>query len=158
MGMFRKVGAWLTEKSDRFIRGGADMPTGYYGSREAEQAYSGMGAEPREPEPDEDGEDSARHASPDPFGHGGGEYGGRVPYRSKIELEREARRQALEQQAVGVQGMQQPMQGQQMQQPMQGQQMQQPMQGQGNFSPKFCPECGAKNVGAKFCAECGNKF
>ena len=62
------------------------------------------------------------------------------------------------QQPMQGQQMQQPMQGQQMQQPMQGQQMQQPMQGQGNFSPKFCPECGAKNVGAKFCAECGNKF
>ncbi|MEG2603332.1 MAG: cell division protein SepF [Clostridia bacterium] len=128
--MFGKVGAWLTEKSDRFIRGGAEMPNGYYGSREAEQAYSSMGAEQREPEVQENGEETARRSTAGSFGHGGDEYGGRVPYRSRVDMERDARRQAVEQQtSSNAQGVQRPMQQQGVQgvpvrqQPM----MQQPM-------------------------------
>ncbi len=75
MSIFRKVGNWLTEKSDHFIRGGAQ---GDYSDRrvgEDEQTF---------PE-----EENARPAL-DPFGHGDGEYGGRVPYRSRYDLEKEA--------------------------------------------------------------------
>ncbi len=95
MSIFRKVGNWLTEKSERFIRGGAE-----YDSYD-----EGTGAESQTaPE----GEESARQPL-DPFGHGDGEYGGRVPYRSRYDLEREAAEkqqreaQAAQQQAQAAQ-------------------------------------------------------
>lgn len=130
MGIFRKVGDWLTEKSDRFIRGEAEMPNGYYGSREAEQAYSNMGM--AQPEADfenaEPGESTGRRPRVEPFGRGDGDYGGRVPYRSKYDREREAQqaaRQTMPQQpampkqapAQAMQPLQQPS-GAPQQQPM----------------------------------------
>lgn len=93
MGIFRKLGDWLTEKSDRFIRGEA-AEGGYYATAEAEQSY-GENA---------DAEENVREPL-DPFGRGEGEYGGRVPYRSRADLEREAQAQ---QQAMQQQMMQQP--------------------------------------------------
>lgn len=111
MGIFRKLGDWLTDKSDHFVRGG-EQEAGYYASQEAFQAYGGTG----EPE----GEESAREPL-DPFGHGNGEYGGRKPYRSRYDLEREAAEQAASQQAQ-MQQMQptvNPQAAPQMQQPVQ---------------------------------------
>ena len=87
MGIFRKLGSWLTEKSDRFIRGEADG--GYYATQEAQQAYGNMGAEEVE---SEEGVQTVREPL-DPFGRGEGEYGGRKPYRSRYDLEREAQQQ-----------------------------------------------------------------
>lgn len=87
MGIFHKLGSWLTEKSDRFIRGEADG--GYYATQEAQQAYGNMGAEDME---NEEGAQMAREPL-DPFGRGEGEYGGRKPYRSRYDLEREAQQQ-----------------------------------------------------------------
>ena len=121
MGIFRKVGDWLTEKSDRFIRGESEMSNGYYGSREAEQAYSNMGAE--QPEADhgdmEAGEDTEHKPSGDPFGYGGGEYGGRVPYRSRYDREREAQQQPQQPPYQQQPSVQQPIQAQGMQMGMQ---------------------------------------
>ena len=94
MGIFRKVGDWLTEKSDHFIRGDASSAGGYYGSREAEQTYGGMDAR------DAEGDETEEQVGVDPFGHGGGEYGGRVPYRSRYDIEREAAQQQAQQQPV----------------------------------------------------------
>lgn len=85
MGIFHKFGNWLSDKSDRFIRGDADG--GYYATAEAQQAYGHMGAEEAEME-----EASVREPL-DPFGRGEGEYGGRVPYRSRYDREREAAQQ-----------------------------------------------------------------
>lgn len=119
LGIFQKIGNWLSEKSDRFIRG------------EAEDEFVQEQAA-------EEGEAEAPVREPlDPFGHGDGEYGGRVPYRSKADLEREAQlkqqqaqqaaqQQAMQQQQVMQQMMQQPAQG--YQQPMHRQQAQQPQQ------------------------------
>ena len=69
MGIFGKFGKWLTEKSNRFIRGEED---------ELDMEY----------EEEEEGAETVREPL-DPFGHGDGEYGGRVPYRSREDLERE---------------------------------------------------------------------
>ena len=86
MNIFSRVGHWLTEKSDRFIRGEEE-----YDSYEEEQ-----GAEPQQAAPDE----TPRQAL-DPFGNGDDEYGGRVPYRSHKDMEREAaEKQRREQQAA----------------------------------------------------------
>ena len=101
MGIFRRIGDWLTEKSERFIRGEAEGPGSYYGSSEAEQAYGGMDREIAQ-EPQE-GEDAPRRQPLDPFGHGEGEYGGRVPYRSRYDRERETQRPAAPQQAPAQQ-------------------------------------------------------
>lgn len=89
MGIFRKVGTWLTEKSDRFIRGEADGQGGYYATHDAEQAYS-VGME--QPEAEQEGmtEETSARKPLDPFGHGESEYGGRQVYRSHQEQEREA--------------------------------------------------------------------
>lgn len=122
MGIFRKLGDWLSEKSDRFIRG-AENDGGYYATQEAQQAYAGMA--------EEEVEETVREPL-DPFGRGEGEYGGRVPYRSRYDLEREAQQaaqQAQQQQPVmqqPVQPMAQPMQ--QQAQPQQAPQYQQPQQ------------------------------
>ena len=123
MGIFRKLGDWLTEKSDRFIRGEA-AEGGYYATAEAEQSY-GENA---------DAEGNVREPL-DPFGRGEGEYGGRVPYRSRADLEREAREAQLKQQqaqqAAQHAALQQHMQQQQamqQQQMMQQNAYQQPVQ------------------------------
>lgn len=84
------------------------MPNGYYGSREAEQAYSAMGREQPEEdhEPNAEGAEATRKGASDPFGHGGDEYGGRIPYRSKYDREREAtQQQSMRQPPVQPQGM-----------------------------------------------------
>lgn len=89
MGIFRRFGDWLTEKSERFIRGESDGTGGYYGSPEAEQAYGRHGDGPGAVQDGMEGEEAPRRQPLDPFGHGEGEYGGRVPYRSRYDLERE---------------------------------------------------------------------
>lgn len=94
----------MHEKSDRFIRGEAP-DGGYYATQEAQQAYGHMGEENAEPDERE---------ALDPFGHGSGEYGGRVPYRSRYDAEREAP-QPL-QQSVAVQPQPQSQQPQPVQQ------------------------------------------
>ena len=108
MGIFRKFGDWLTDKSNRFIRGeaGEDMEMGY----EEEQV---------------EGEQPVRQPL-DPFGRGEGEYGGRTPYRSRADLEREAQLQAQQQLQQAQQQAQQMPQNVQMnqQQPVQAQQPQ----------------------------------
>ncbi|MEG0125459.1 MAG: cell division protein SepF [Clostridia bacterium] len=109
MGIFRKVGDWLTEKSDHFIRGEAEMPNGYYGSREAEQAYSNVGMEPQGEAERENAEiDEETTRKPEAFGRGNDEYGGRVPYRSKFERERSTQpyqAQPMQQTNAPMQGM-----------------------------------------------------
>ena len=53
MGIFQKLGSWLTDRSDRFIRG-SEAENGYYATQEAQRAYSGMGRQaPEEPEAEE---------------------------------------------------------------------------------------------------------
>lgn len=106
MGIFQKIGDWLSDKSDRFIRGSAVEGNEFEQERPAQEQEAGnSGREPL-----------------DPFGHGDGEYGGRVPYRSRADLEREAQMKQQAQQAA-----QQTMQQQQfVQQQMMQQAMQQP--------------------------------
>ena len=91
MGIFQKVSSWLSEKSDRLIRGSADHESGYYASRDAQDAYGGATIEDEMSQAA--GETSERREPLDPFGRGEGEYGGRVPYRSKRDLEMEAYQQ-----------------------------------------------------------------
>ena len=130
MGIFRKFGDWLSEKSDRFIRGG-EMDGGYYATQEAQQAYGNMGME--EPE----AEDAARQPI-DPFGRGDDKYGGRKPYRSRYDLEQEAQQQMQQSQRMQrVQPQAQP-QAQPVQQPVaqpQAAVYQQGYQQQGNVVP-----------------------
>ena len=112
MGIFRKLGNWLTEKSDRFVRGGNDPEGGYYASAEDEQAYAAAGGE----EMQDTAEQPVREPL-DPFGRGEGEYGGRVPYRSRYDREREAQQAAQQMQNVSPEpfaGQAQPMQAQPM--------------------------------------------
>ena len=105
MGIFRRIGDWLTEKSERFIRGESDGTGGYYATREAEQAYGGMGMDQDPGQDGAEGEEAPRRQPLDPFGHGEGEYGGRVPYRSRYDLEREreAQQAAAQRQAPAQQ-------------------------------------------------------
>ncbi|MDD3411903.1 MAG: cell division protein SepF [Eubacteriales bacterium] len=86
--MFQRVSEWLTEKSDRFVRGGAAQPTSsYYASDAAEQAYGGMTGAPEEAE-------NAENAQQEPFGReADDEYGGRVPYKSQKDLQAEQQMQ-----------------------------------------------------------------
>lgn len=90
MGIFQRIGSWISEKSDRFIRGEAPEG-GYYATQEAQQAYGHMGEESAET-------DEGAREPLDPFGNGSGEYGGRVPYRSRYEAEREPQPQSPAQQ------------------------------------------------------------
>ena len=110
MGIFRRIGDWLTEKSERFIRGESDGTGGYYASPEAEQAYGGMGMGQEPVQDGVEGEEAPRRQPLDPFGHGEGEYGGRVPYRSRYDLEREreAQQAAAQPQQAPVQQPAQP--------------------------------------------------
>lgn len=117
MGIFQKIGSWLTEKSDRFIRG--DVQDEF---------------EPEQEQEEPEAEATLREPL-DPFGRGEGEYGGRVPYRSRADLEREAREAQLKQQqaqqAAQHAALQQHMQQQQamqQQQMMQQNAYQQPVQ------------------------------
>ena len=117
MGIFQKIGSWLTEKSDRFIRG--DVQDEF---------------EPEQEQEEPEAEATLREPL-DPFGRGEGEYGGRVPYRSRADLEREAREAQLKQQqaqqAAQHAALQQHMQQQQamqQQQIMQQNAYQQPVQ------------------------------
>ncbi|MDY2655468.1 MAG: cell division protein SepF [Candidatus Limiplasma sp.] len=115
MGIFRRIGDWLTEKSERFIRGESDGTGGYYATREAEQAYGGMGMDQEPVQDGMEGEEAPRRQPLDPFGHGEGEYGGRVPYRSRYDLEREreAQQAAAQPQQAPVQQPVQPQMPQQ---------------------------------------------
>lgn len=108
MGIFQKLGNWLTDKSERFIRGG-EADGGYYATQEAQQAYGGMGME--EPAETDEGVQVVREPL-DPFGRGEGEYGGRTPYRSRYDVEREAQQQQPMRQQPMQQAPQQPMQQQ----------------------------------------------
>ena len=117
MGIFQKIGSWLTEKSDRFIRG--DVQDEF---------------EPEQEQEEPEAEATLREPL-DPFGRGEGEYGGRVPYRSRADLEHEAREAQLKQQqaqqAAQHAALQQHMQQQQamqQQQMMQQNAYQQPVQ------------------------------
>ena len=121
MNFFQKIGNWVRETSDRFIRGEGE------GEFEQENVT-------------EEAEQEASVREPiDPFNRGEGEYGGRVPYRSKADLEREAQmqQQAAQQSYQQQNYQQQPQQGYQQQnyqpQPQQGYQQQnyqqQPQQG-----------------------------
>jgi len=115
LGIFQKLGSWLTDRSDRFIRG-SEAENGYYATQEAQKAYSGMGMPSEEPEAEE-GVQVVREPL-DPFGRGEGEYGGRKPYRSRRDLELEAQQaaqQTMNQQTMNQQAMKQ--QAAQMQQP-----------------------------------------
>lgn len=96
MGMFQKVGSWLTDQSERFIRGEARPAGSYYGSSEAEQTYGQMGAQQAEPgeEPPDVLEETGRRRAADPFQRSGKDYGGRVPYRSQRDIQ--AQQAALE--------------------------------------------------------------
>lgn len=116
MGMFQKIGNWLTEKSDRFIRGNVQNEF-----------------EPEQLAPEEEGE-APVHEPLDPFGRGEGEYGGRVPYRSKADLEREAQ---ARQQAAQQTALQQAMQQQQMMQQASYQQPRQASYQQGGNVVQF---------------------
>ena len=120
MGIFRRIGDWLTEKSERFIRGESDGTGGYYATREAEQAYGGMGMDQEPVQDGMEGEEAPRRQPLDPFGHGEGEYGGRVPYRSRYDLEREREaQQAAAQRQAPAQQPPQPQMPQQQQAPVQ---------------------------------------
>lgn len=129
MSIFRKVGHWLTEKSDRFIRGGEE-----YESYEGEE-----GVEPQQAVQEEE----TPRQTLDPFGNGDDEYGGRVPYRSRKDLEREAaEKQQREQQAAQAaqkQAAQQQAIYQQMRQPQQAPQMQQGYQQQAYAQSNVVP-------------------
>ncbi len=91
MGIFGKFGDWVTKTSNRFIRGQVD--------EEMDEEY--------EDELDQQDAESARQPL-DPFGHGEGEYGGRVRYRSREDLEREQyeAQQAAQQQREAMQAQQ----------------------------------------------------
>lgn len=103
------------------------MQGGYYASPEAEQAYGGMRAERASAQ--DGGEDmDGAHRGVDPFGNGESDYGGRVPYRSRYEMEREASRAAQPQQQAPYQ--QPATQGQMAQQQAPQGMPQQPMQPQ----------------------------
>ena len=92
--MFQKMGDWLSEKSDRLIRGDARTPNSYYASNEAEQAYGQMYSNAADDAEDMQAseQDAARMQGFDPFERSGRDYGGRVPYRSqRDETERQQR-------------------------------------------------------------------
>ena len=101
MGVFQKVNEWLTEKGEKFARGGdANRIPGsaYYASNEAEQAYGGIRKPPQETQ------------APEPDATAADKYNGRVPYRSQKDIQAEAdsqRQQADEQQRRQQAAMQQ---------------------------------------------------
>lgn len=101
MGMFQKVGNWLTDKSDRFIRGEAGAPGSYYASSESENAYGRLHTDPPPESFDsqEAGVETAHMQSVDPFDRGGKDYGGRVPYRSQRDAAAQQQKQMREEQA-----------------------------------------------------------
>ena len=80
MGFMKNLANWLKEKSERFIRG-----------QDEEEYEQEETVEEAEQEP------SVREPL-DPFKRGEGKYGGRVPYRSRDDLEREAQMQQQQQQ------------------------------------------------------------
>jgi len=94
LGVFQKVSSWLTEKSDRFVRGIPSDQNGYYANEQDARAY-----QMNEADDYADGEYAEGESAPvekDPFSYGDSQYGGRVPYRSRMEQEEEA---AAQQQA-----------------------------------------------------------
>lgn len=122
LGMFQKVNDWLTDKSDRFARGGDANRTAnaaYYASSEAEQAYGGMRKTTDSAATSDTstaGNDTGRTAAVDRFNADANDkYGGRVPYRSQRDVQAEAdtQRQQMEDQARRQQSAQQQRQAQQ---------------------------------------------
>ena len=123
--MFQKVSRWVTDKSDKFVRGGApkEQPEEPVYDREQGDTEAFEKA------------DTARRSMMDPFGHGDSKYGGRQPYRSRAELEAEAEQKAAQraqQEAEAYQAQLQAQQeqyaAQQMQYQPQDNQYQQPQQ------------------------------
>lgn len=91
LGVFSKLGNWLTDKSDQFIRGDASDTGRFYASDEARQAYSNMMDVQQEDEQDQ------RQTGKDAVGFGGSAddpYNGRVPYKSKKQAEMEQQMQS----------------------------------------------------------------
>ena len=90
--MFQKVGEWLTEKSDRMVRGGrSERTSSYYATDAADRAYGARRGET-------DAEDEAERQPLDPFGRDtNDEYGGRVPYHSQKDAQLEAEQQREQQ-------------------------------------------------------------
>ncbi len=111
--MFQKVGDWLSDKSERFIRGEAGEAGSYYASNEAEQAYGKLRQEPVEEMADmkEMDFDPGHKQALDPFERAGKDYGGRVPYRSQRDLAAEQQRQMREEPPQGFQAQPAPPQG-----------------------------------------------
>lgn len=88
MGVFQKVGNWLTDRNDRFIRDEVGSPASYYASSEAESVYSRMGGETSEEMEDIQNNhgESGRYQKMDPFERPD-KYGGRIPYRSQKDIQ-----------------------------------------------------------------------
>ncbi|MBR4069320.1 MAG: cell division protein SepF [Clostridia bacterium] len=86
MSMFKKIGRWVADQSDRFVRGVAP--------REEENVGVVLQGQPEAAETGE----GVRQDMVDPFGHGEDKYGGRTPYRSRADIEEEARQRAAQQQ------------------------------------------------------------
>ena len=92
MGIFSKAREWLSDKSDRFIRGEATAPSSYYASDEYEEAYGSM----------RDADEASREAGSATGGFAAvnRDYGGRVPYQSQREMQQRAQEQAYAQQSA----------------------------------------------------------
>ncbi len=95
MGILSKATQWVSEKSERFVRGrnAAEQPQRFGDQQQSYEQEPGEGEAVRQPM--------------DPFGNGDDKYGGRQPYRSQQELEQEAARQREYQQAYQQQAYQQ---------------------------------------------------
>ncbi len=129
MNMFQKVSRWVTDKSDKFVRGGAPQEQPEEQVFDPDQGYTEAF----------ENADTARRSMMDPFGHGDSKYGGRQPYRSRAELEAEAEQKAAQraqQEAEAYQAQLQAQQEQYAAQQMQYQQEQayQQMQQTGTYS------------------------
>lgn len=84
--MFQKVSRWVTDKSDKFVRGGAPQEQPEEPVYDLDQGYTEAFEKA----------DTARRSMMDPFGHGDSKYGGRQPYRSRADLEAEAEQKAAQ--------------------------------------------------------------
>ena len=101
MGLFQKVGEWLTDRSERLGRRDSGAGNSYYASSEAEQAYGSMQAEPYEEAPTawEPGAETQRMQPFGQYDQNGRDYGGRVPYQSQQDAEMMRQRMLQEEQA-----------------------------------------------------------
>ncbi len=135
MSVFQKVGGWITDKKDRFVRGEAGATGGYYGSSEAEHTYGQMGrGDQEDSERPQEMDQTGRFAPPAPKDYGGG----RVPYQSQRDLQEKQAAMEAEQQRLARQDQrgyaQRPMQ-QNYQGPQQGWQNSYGQPPQGGFQP-----------------------